>query len=520
MSVIASINFKKSNVIQTRHNDRTLAPSYLISDSGCKCNRSHEIAIKLKKQIIENAKEAYKTSCKARNKKFQATSYEWSAVCNIKSNTTMQDLENLAKHFEDKYGFQCYQIAIHRDEGHIDDNGNKAINHHAHLEFITLDKATGKNCFKLRDFPKSKMREIQDEVAEILKMERGQDKRISKRERIEPRKYAQMKEAERKKTKKLKTRLENLEEENKDLNRENNDFYYKNIDLEDEIQAKNQEIQELKTELEQEKLSKNQLEKLIKEERKAMIQKNKELEEANQQKIYNADDYKRLRAIKEQQDITIQELNKQIEQIKKEAKEREENLRNVIQAKDQENEALKAENNEIKAQKEAEIEKKNQEISKLQAEKEQFQELLETNPALKKAYDYALEALKNKNKPKTNLNKISKTMQDQTHNESESDDLGIDKIFKKVDKIEVKEQDREQKNEVIQIQNPEQYQENMQNLNPYTTNNLLKAINFKDDVSELQAKNTDKTEISEQYQEEDQEQEQNNNKSKTNIRRY
>lgn len=469
MSVIASINFKKSNVIQTRHNDRTLAPSYLISDSGCKCNRSHEIAIKLKKQIIENAKEAYKTSCKARNKKFQATSYEWSAVCNIKSNTTMQDLENLAKHFEDKYGFQCYQIAIHRDEGHIDDNGNKAINHHAHLEFITLDKATGKNCFKLRDFPKSKMREIQDEVAEILKMERGVDKRISKRERIEPRKYAQMKEQERKKTKKLKTRLENLEEENKDLNRENNDFYYKNIDLEDEIQAKNQEIQELKTELEQEKLSKKQLEKLIEAERKAMIQKNKELEEANQQKIYNADDYKRLRAIKEQQDITIEELNKQIEQIKQEAKEREENLRNVIQAKDQEIEALKAENNEIKAQKltltqdqiqeiinqaleqtyanlkekEKIIQAQNQEISKLKAENLKYfgdnDRLNSKCQFLQSEVDRLNKQIRSENNLgiDRNLTNTYKTEnqeedqeQDQTHNKDE-EDLGIHKIIKK-----------------------------------------------------------------------------------------
>lgn len=418
MSVIASINFKKSNVIQTRHNDRTLAPSYLISDSGCKCNRSHEIAIKLKKQIIENAKEAYKTSCKARNKKFQATSYEWSAVCNIKSNTTMQDLENLAKHFEDKYGFQCYQIAIHRDEGHIDDNGNKAINHHAHLEFITLDKATGKNCFKLRDFPKSKMREIQDEVAEILKMERGQDKRISKRERIEPRKYAQMKEAERKKTKKLKQELE----------------------------TKNKQLKE-------KWLTNKQIDDFIKATRKSMIEENKELEEANQELIYNAKDYKDLRSLGEKlkgQNITIEQLERQIEELLQLAKEKaKKELKAELEAKDQEIEALKAENNEIKAQKltltqdqiqeiinqalaqkEAEIEKKNQEISKLKAEKEQFQELLE---------------------------KIS---ENQTYNEN-------------------------------------------------TTNDLLKAIGFKDDVSELQAKNTNKTE----NQEEDQEQDQTHNEN-------
>ncbi|WP_349304204.1 LPD7 domain-containing protein, partial [Campylobacter sp. RM9328] len=52
------------------------------------------------------------------------------------------------------------------------------------------------------------LRQIQTEVAEILGMERGQDKRISKRERVEPRKYAQIKEQERKTQKELKAELE------------------------------------------------------------------------------------------------------------------------------------------------------------------------------------------------------------------------------------------------------------------------------------------------------------------------
>lgn len=108
----------------------------------------------------------------------------------------MQDLERLSKHFSDKYGFQCYQIAIHRDEGHIDENGERQINHHAHLEFVTLDKQTGRN--RQRELKPQTLRQIQSEVAEILGMQRGIDKRISKAERIEPRKYAKLKEAEKK----------------------------------------------------------------------------------------------------------------------------------------------------------------------------------------------------------------------------------------------------------------------------------------------------------------------------------
>lgn len=286
MCQISSINFKKSVDFQVFHNS-TVRPNYAIGGELIANRKGYE-ALKLKEQIIENAKEAYIKNTK---QKFQAKSYEWSAVVNIKSDTNMQDLERLAEHFEKKYGFQCYQIAIHRDEGYIE-NGEKHINHHAHLEFITLDKNTGKNMYRRELISPKILRQIQTEVAEILQMERGVDKRISKRERIEPRRYAQMKEAERKEQAKLKA--------------------------------------EHKKELEQEKLSKKQLSELIEVERKAMLQENKELKEAMLKEnnalktaIYIADDYKRLRALKEQQDITIQELNEQIQRIKDEAKERE-----------------------------------------------------------------------------------------------------------------------------------------------------------------------------------------------------
>lgn len=208
MSAISSINFKKSNAIQTRHNDRDLPPNYLISDTGCEVNRTHKEALKLRNEIIKEAINAYNKNKSPKAPNFKAKSYEWSAVVNIKQDTTMQDLEKLAEHFEKKYGFQCYQIAIHRDEGHINDDNEKVINHHAHLEFITLDKNTGKNMYRRELINPKILRQIQTEVAEILKMERGQDKRISKRERVEPRKYAQMKEQEKKTQKELKAELE------------------------------------------------------------------------------------------------------------------------------------------------------------------------------------------------------------------------------------------------------------------------------------------------------------------------
>ena len=200
MAELSSINFKKSNAINTEHNDRTLPPNYLLDDNlGVECNFKHDEARRLKNQIISSAMETYTART---GQKFQSKSYEWSAVVNLKPSSTMAELEKLATHLQEKYGFQCYQIAIHRDEGHINEQGEKVLNHHAHLEFITLDKETGKNTF--RSISKKDLRQIQGEVAEILQMQRGVDKRLSGAKRIEPRAYAKMKEREKKELQSIK----------------------------------------------------------------------------------------------------------------------------------------------------------------------------------------------------------------------------------------------------------------------------------------------------------------------------
>ena len=81
MGQISSINFKKSFAINAEHNDRTLPPSYLIdNEKGAECNRSAEKARELKNQIISEAKETYTSRT---GQRFQAKTYEWSAVCNI-----------------------------------------------------------------------------------------------------------------------------------------------------------------------------------------------------------------------------------------------------------------------------------------------------------------------------------------------------------------------------------------------------------------------------------------------------
>ncbi|GMB92217.1 hypothetical protein [Helicobacter ailurogastricus] len=194
MGAIASINFKGGKdrmERQEEHNDRTIRAHYFLKSGGLgiECNRSAQEAMALRDSLIEQAKANYK---RCFNQSFKATRFVWSAVANIKPETTMQDLERLADHFKTKYGFQCFQIAIHRDEGHIDDEGKEQINHHAHLEFVTLDEKTGKSLFRKEHISNKVLSQMQTETADILGMQRGEDVKKSGRKRIEPRAYAQL----------------------------------------------------------------------------------------------------------------------------------------------------------------------------------------------------------------------------------------------------------------------------------------------------------------------------------------
>ena len=191
MGQISSLNFKKSIAVNIEHNNRQMPPSYLLVEGG-KGFESRYIpfngsksAAESRSKIIEACQQAY---LRVKKQKFQARSYLWSAVINIKPDTTIDDIRKAVKLIEKETGFKCYQYAIHRDEGYIDDGGNVQLNEHAHLEFVSLDLATGVNL--QRQLTPAKLRELQTGVAAVLKMERGEDKRISGRKRIEPRQYA------------------------------------------------------------------------------------------------------------------------------------------------------------------------------------------------------------------------------------------------------------------------------------------------------------------------------------------
>ena len=61
---------------------------------------------------------------------------------------------------------------MHRDEGHISENGEKIKNYHAHIEFMGLDS---KGNSVRRKLDKKALIELQSDVASILEMQRGKN---------------------------------------------------------------------------------------------------------------------------------------------------------------------------------------------------------------------------------------------------------------------------------------------------------------------------------------------------------
>lgn len=97
------------------------------------------------------------------------------AVVVIDEQTTMEDLQKLGKAMEQRYGWTCVQIHIHRDEGYLGERTEDMkhregkYNLHAHMFFITTDLATGKSWKRQR----GEGSVMQDITAQTLDLTRG-----------------------------------------------------------------------------------------------------------------------------------------------------------------------------------------------------------------------------------------------------------------------------------------------------------------------------------------------------------
>lgn len=97
------------------------------------------------------------------------------AVVVIDGQTTMEDLQKLGKAMEQRYGWTCVQIHIHRDEGYLGERTEDMkhregkYNLHAHMFFVTTNLATGKSWKRQR----GEGSVMQDITAQTLNLTRG-----------------------------------------------------------------------------------------------------------------------------------------------------------------------------------------------------------------------------------------------------------------------------------------------------------------------------------------------------------
>lgn len=216
LMAIASINFKPVKANSTVHNERLTELDYINEDLTSLNEQWKVDEISTRHQSI-----ALLTKEKTgRSLQDKATPIR-EAVVNINPTHSMNDLQGLANKLKDQFGIDCFQIYIHKDEGHWQSHDNWKGNYHAHMVFDWQDKNTGKS-FKLN---RESMSKIQTLVADHLQMERGELKENTNRERLEPIEYKRAQEQK---------RFEELQQQNADLEQKKNEVAARIAKLEGE----------------------------------------------------------------------------------------------------------------------------------------------------------------------------------------------------------------------------------------------------------------------------------------------
>ena len=197
----ASINFQKANMkVAAFHNAReafTPKSSHAELAEKNECSCSALAAIKKIQKWDQQADVNYAKTHGGRRSPVKETSKVWEAVVNLRENHTMKDVRKLVKKLEQKTGYKAAQIAIHRDEGHVSDDGDFIQNIHAHILFYARDPKTGLSLSTKHYGQTEFFEEIQDLVADELQMERGRSARETGAKHENMHSYKARKQAER-----------------------------------------------------------------------------------------------------------------------------------------------------------------------------------------------------------------------------------------------------------------------------------------------------------------------------------
>ena len=220
---VSSIHIEAGKLGYCYHNTRQRATkNSIFPENKVEYDNSAEDAIKIFRDELKKREILY---TKRTGKKLHSkTIKHLSAIINLEKHHTIEDVKKIAEFLEKELGTKVFQVAVHRDEGWIDENNIKHVNYHGHIEFLGLDEE-GRSVRKKLD--RKFLIQLQSKVAEILKMKRGINYSKTKKPRpkrldtYEYKKYAKDLYTEKISVKKLKSEISELRkmmiEVNKDL---------------------------------------------------------------------------------------------------------------------------------------------------------------------------------------------------------------------------------------------------------------------------------------------------------------
>jgi len=164
----SSIHIEAGKEGYLAHNDRSQKTvNSIFSDEKNEIWNSKKEGFELYRFELAARSEAYQKRTGQKLQKKAIT--HLSSIVNLNQNHSLADVKKVAKLLENKLDTKVFQIAIHRDEGHIE-NGKPIKNYHAHIEFLGLDS----DGYSVRKkLTKKMLSTLQNEVANTLQMERG-----------------------------------------------------------------------------------------------------------------------------------------------------------------------------------------------------------------------------------------------------------------------------------------------------------------------------------------------------------
>lgn len=177
----SSINFQKASAHWEKHNAREDEPSYLLPPEFRKPNYFWRA-----EQSPQEIFKAELSKC-SKGKRPRFENSHWEAVLNLNANHNKKDVERVAKYIAETLNIIPVAIAIHRDEGHLNERERPVYNYHAHINFITVKD--GRQNWRKEYIKPETLRQLQTEVAELLGMERGKDKRETQVERLSAKQF-------------------------------------------------------------------------------------------------------------------------------------------------------------------------------------------------------------------------------------------------------------------------------------------------------------------------------------------